>query len=749
MLNNTDVLSYLLNASEAISGAQSLFSDSSLFTSDFYAQYQATLQNPNFRKVFCGNSKLSIFDMIDAINITTSVSPGGRKKRSAAAADRLEQWKQEKLLKHKRRHKRQTPLSPIEQSTYLLAAFNNLNNLVDPVDNCPAPIFQANGDPILELLASATPNTCFCQTIETMLMSMSRTTFVAYTQMAPMISGKLLYAPNTPAYVQLMKLANKTNEDFAALKDTVGSTGDLLADLLPEVQNINYAQLALLMQWSASDVATFQAQQKQLVEQMQYFMQLAWFVRNMLDCVDLNRFVGFATENEAVSAGKRLMNLTGGFWAAAIFTEAEKANATLPDVVKYKIRMNSSLLVDTDYVQSDYYSYGPTNCITCNSYFTYGFIYIQDMLESAVIRMKSGDDNANYGITSQIMPYPCYINDKFAARLADLLPLMMVIAWIYTVAMIVKDIVSEKEKRLKEFMRVMGLSNVTHWCAWFITAFVMTFAVAFLLCIIIKFGQITPHSDLSVLLVFFCCFTIATITQCFLISTFFGKANLAAVSASIIYFLLYLPYTVLYNYGLALKWWQQALASLSSTVAFGYGIEVISLYEIQAVGANWTNFYQTPYSKNNGFTLNLVCIEMLVDAIIYLILTWYIETVFPGKSNFLLVFLFFCKLSILRDKILVSTFIIEYHWYFLGEFGIPRKFYFPLQPSYWCGSSRCWRSKQEQRRWRRRLVCYSQTLLSLTHRHSSGISTTTATVRPGHRDCRHAQGLLARSHSRS
>ena len=91
-----------------------------------------------------------------------------------------------------------------------------------------------------------------------------------------------------------------------------------------------------------------------------------------------------------------------------------------------------------------------------------------------------------------------------------------------------KDIVYEKEKRLKEFMRVMGLSNGIHWLAWFITAFVTMFFICILLVIILKYGKITQYSDFSALLVFFVCFSMATITQCFLISVFFNRANLAA-----------------------------------------------------------------------------------------------------------------------------------------------------------------------------------------------------------------------------
>ena len=57
----------------------------------------------------------------------------------------------------------------------------------------------------------------------------------------------------------------------------------------------------------------------------------------------------------------------------------------------------------------------------------------------------------------------------------------MVLAWIFSVAMIVKSIVFEKEKRLKEVMKIMGLGNGVHWLSWFFDAFlIMTLSVILL-----------------------------------------------------------------------------------------------------------------------------------------------------------------------------------------------------------------------------------------------------------------------------
>lgn len=62
----------------------------------------------------------------------------------------------------------------------------------------------------------------------------------------------------------------------------------------------------------------------------------------------------------------------------------------------------------------------------------------------------------------------------------------MVLAWIFTCAMIVKSIVHEKEMRLKQTMQVMGLRNWVFWFGWVIDSLVpMTFVVILLTIILV------------------------------------------------------------------------------------------------------------------------------------------------------------------------------------------------------------------------------------------------------------------------
>lgn len=72
-----------------------------------------------------------------------------------------------------------------------------------------------------------------------------------------------------------------------------------------------------------------------------------------------------------------------------------------------------------------------------------------------------------------------------------MMPLCMTVSWIYTVALAVQAIVYEKEQRLKEVMKMMGLSNAVHWVAWFITSLAVMSITVSLLVVILKVNSLS------------------------------------------------------------------------------------------------------------------------------------------------------------------------------------------------------------------------------------------------------------------
>ncbi|XP_073662950.1 ATP-binding cassette sub-family A member 2 isoform X2 [Tursiops truncatus] len=368
--------------------------------------------------------------------------------------------------------------------------------------------------------------------------------------------------------------------------------------------------------------------------------------------VSVDIFKGFPDEESIVNYTLNQAYQDNVTVFASVIFQTRK-DGSLPPHVHYKIRQNSSFTEKTNEIRRAYWRPGPNT--GGRFYFLYGFVWIQDMMERAIIDTFVGHDVVEPGNYVQMFPYPCYTRDDFLFVIEHMMPLCMVISWVYSVAMTIQHIVAEKEHRLKEVMKTMGLNNAVHWVAWFITGFVQLSISVTALTAILKYGQVLMHSHVVIIWLFLAVYAVATIMFCFLVSVLYSKAKLASACGGIIYFLSYVPYMyVAIREEVAhdkITAFEKCIASLMSTTAFGLGSKYFALYEVAGVGIQWHTFSQSPV-EGDDFNLLLAVTMLMADAVVYGVLTWYIEAVHPGM------------------------------------YGLPRPWYFPLQKSYWLGSGR-------------------------------------------------------------
>lgn len=64
-------------------------------------------------------------------------------------------------------------------------------------------------------------------------------------------------------------------------------------------------------------------------------------------------------------------------------------------------------------------------------------------------------------------------------------------------------------------------------------------------------------------------------------------------------------------------------------MAFGFGTEYLSRYEEQGLGLQWDNIYTSPLEKDR-FSFFTSILMMVLDAVLYAVLAWYLDNVFPG-----------------------------------------------------------------------------------------------------------------------
>ncbi|XP_036935188.1 retinal-specific phospholipid-transporting ATPase ABCA4a isoform X3 [Acanthopagrus latus] len=501
-------------------------------------------------------------------------------------------------------------------------------------------------------------------------------TRIMWNSVKPMLMGQILYAPDSPAVRQIIRNANTTFEELERLR-TMGKAWEevapqiwaffqdgvqvkMIRDTIRNPSVMDFIDRTLEeTPFTSKHILNFlhNGPPEDRPADMPDFdwrdiFNLTDRVIRMLnqygDCVVLDKFVPLPDEDTVTYRALDLLE-DSKFWAGLVFVNIFPWSTKVPPHVQFKIRMDIDAVERTNKVKDRYWDPGPrADPMDDFRYVWGGFAYLQDIIEHGIIKTQTGKEWP-LGVYLQQMPYPCYVDDLFMLTLNRCFPIFMVLAWVYSVSMIVKSIVLEKELRLKETLKAMGVTNGVIWSTWFIDSFLMMGTSTALLTAIIMGGRVLNYSNPILLFLFLLTFTMATIMQCFLLSVFFNHANLAAACCGIVYFTLYLPHIFCFAWQERMTKDLKILVSLLSQVAFGFGTEYLSRYEEQGLGLQWDNIQTSPLEGDEFSFLTSICM-MSLDSILYAVLAWYLDNVFPG------------------------------------QYGIGRPFYFPFLPCYWLNS---------------------------------------------------------------
>uniref|UniRef100_A0A8I3MRU5 ABC transporter domain-containing protein n=1 Tax=Canis lupus familiaris TaxID=9615 RepID=A0A8I3MRU5_CANLF len=282
-----------------------------------------------------------------------------------------------------------------------------------------------------------------------------------------------------------------------------------------------------------------------------------------------------------------------------------------------------------------------------------GFLAIQHALDKAIMQHHAHNATTrmfeDLTVLVKRFPHGAHIQDKFLLILQNEFPLLLMLSFICIELIIINSIALEKERKMKEYMCMMGVNNWQHWAAWFIMFFISTLIVisfmTILFCIEVHGVVVFRNSDPSLIFVFLLCFATATILFAFMISTFFQKAHVATAAGGIIFFFTYLPYLYLTFSYPQRTYFQKVAFCLLSNIAMALGVRLISSFEIRGEPSIWRVLLP------GEFNFSHVLVMLVLDSVLYGLVAWYVEAVLPG------------------------------------EYGIPKPWYFFVMPSHWQGRS--------------------------------------------------------------
>ena len=177
----------------------------------------------------------------------------------------------------------------------------------------------------------------------------------------------------------------------------------------------------------------------------------------------------FKSEEDMVSFLVSLQGNNKTFLGGIAFNTSLDSNNII-----YKIRLSSKTDIKQNGGKEERQGFGTSPSTTWNTQFTFpvlqvpgprnknashggppfyfeaGFLAIQHAVDIAIMKYKGNIDILNTTTVSvKRFPYPDYTHDKFVLVIQTSLPLLLMLSLIFTALNIVRDVVYEKEKKLK------------------------------------------------------------------------------------------------------------------------------------------------------------------------------------------------------------------------------------------------------------------------------------------------------------
>uniref|UniRef100_A0A8C2R134 ABC transporter domain-containing protein n=1 Tax=Capra hircus TaxID=9925 RepID=A0A8C2R134_CAPHI len=510
---------------------------------------------------------------------------------------------------------------------------------------------------------------------------------VIWAFLKPMLLGKILYAPYTPVTKAIMEKRSKNSElavtnllflsqrfvwdplqdgglrmpssdtsfHCGVIKETVIKHNTLRN---PFVQvfvkfSVGLDAVELLKQIDELDILRLKLENSiDLIDQLSILSSLTV---NISSCVLYDRIQAAEKSIDKMEIEAKRLYKSNELFGSVIFKlppnrsrhrSYDSENVSLPPVVKYTIRMSLKTSQTTRNIRAKIWAPGPHNSPSHNQIYGRAFVYLQDSIERAIIELQTGRNSQEIAVQVQAIPYPCYMKDNFLTSVSYSLPIVLMVAWVVFIAAFVKKLVYEKDLRLHEYMKMMGVNSCSHFFAWLIESVGFLLITIVILIIILKFGNILPKTNGFILFLYFSDYSFSVIAMSYLISAFFNSTNIAALIGSLIYIIAFFPFIVLITVENELSYVIKVFMSLLSPTAFSYAGQYIARYEEQGIGLQWENMYSSPV-QDDTTSFGWLCCLILADSFIYFLIAWYIRNVFPGT------------------------------------YGMAAPWYFPFLPSYW------------------------------------------------------------------
>ncbi|CAM9259808.1 unnamed protein product [Ectocarpus sp. 4 AP-2014] len=279
----------------------------------------------------------------------------------------------------------------------------------------------------------------------------------------------------------------------------------------------------------------------------------------------------------------------------------------------------------------------PGDCFWTSRYHSSSVLAVQQLVDNWIISQSVPEGSSTEFSPPQVrvaeFPHSAYAQNGFLDTAGFTFAILVVISVMFPVANTLSHLVKEKELRIKEGLKMMGLTGLAHTASWVFHFVCLFFCVSLLM--VLASGTLFENrqaeartrlfEDVLMFLYLFA-FFMATTSFCFFIAAFFSRARTAATIGTLLFFFALFPYfAVSDKEGITANQRRAACLLPSTCLALG----TVPLVEFEDAGVGVTS--ETAGSSESGFTFNDVITMLIVDVFVYAVLAWYATNVLPSE----------------------------------------------------------------------------------------------------------------------
>uniref|UniRef100_A0A8D1DC90 Cholesterol transporter ABCA5 n=1 Tax=Sus scrofa TaxID=9823 RepID=A0A8D1DC90_PIG len=285
-------------------------------------------------------------------------------------------------------------------------------------------------------------------------------------------------------------------------------------------------------------------------------------------------------------------------------------------------------------------------------YWSSGFTVLQASIDDAIIQLKT-----NVSFWKELESTKAVIMGETAVVEIDTFPrgvilIYLVIAFSPFGYFLAIHIVAEKEKKLKEFLKIMGLHDTAFWLSWVLLYTSLIFLMSLLMAVIATASSLFPQSSCFVIFLLFFLYGLSSVFFALMLTPLFKKSKHVGIVeflVTVAFGFVGLLIVLMESFPKSLVW----LLSPFCQCTFLIGVAQVMHLEDFNEGALFSNLTEGPYP------LIITLIMLALNSIFYVLLAIYLDQVIPG------------------------------------EFGLRRSSLYFLKPSYWSKSKRNYKELSE------------------------------------------------------